>query len=142
MYTPRKNGVVEHKNCHIAKVTRALMVAKRNLPHVYRAKAVNIAVYIMNRTPITAIHNVTHEEKYTGKILDLSHMKVFGCIAYVHVPDELRIKLDPKAKKCVFTGYFLEQKGYKCYNPITHQVRVSTDVVFDEMESWYVEKNR
>ena len=69
-----------------------------------------------------AIHNVTPKEKCTGKKLDLSHIKVFGCIAYVHVPDELHTKVDPKAKKCGFIDYSLEQKGYKCYNPITHDV--------------------
>jgi hypothetical protein len=49
----------------------------------------------------------------------------------------LQTKLDPKAKKCVFIGYSLEQKGYRCYNPATHKLRVSRDVVFDEMSSWY-----
>ena len=49
-----------------------------------------------------AIHNVTPEEKYTRKKPHLSHMKVFGCIVYVRVPDELRTKPDPKIKKmCV-----------------------------------------
>ena len=67
----------------------------------------------------------------------MSHLKVFGCIAYVHIPDELRSKLDPKAEKCVFVGYSLEQKGYKCYNPVTRELRVSRDVVFYEMSSWY-----
>ena len=66
--------------------------------------------YIMNKTPTVAIHNVTLEDKYTRKKPNLSHMKVFGCIAYVHVLDELPTKLDPKAKKCVFIGYSLEQK--------------------------------
>ena len=91
----------------------------------------------MNKTPIAAVHDVTPEEKYTGRKPDLSHLKVFGCIAYVHVPDELRRKLDPKAEKCIFVGYSLEQKGYKCYNPITRELRISRDVVFDEMSSWY-----
>ena len=97
------------------------------------------AIYIMNRTPTTAVHDVTPKEKFSSRKPDLSHLKVFGCIAYVHVPDELQTKLDPKAKKCVFIGYSLEQKGYKCYNPVTHQVRVNKDVVFDEMASWYAE---
>ena len=35
-------------------------------------------------------------------------------------------------------GYSDEQKGYKCYNPRTKQVRVSRDVVFDESASWYL----
>ena len=109
------------------------------MPHFYWVEAVNTNVYIMNKTPTTIVHNVTPEEKYTGTKPDLSHMKVFGCIAYVHVPDEMRTKLDPKAEKCVFIGYSLEQKGYRCYNPSTRDVRVSRDVVFDEMASWYSE---
>ena len=65
---------------------------------------------------------------------------MFGFIAYVHVLDELHMKLDPKAKKCVFVGYSIEQKGYKCYNPLTRQVRVSKDVVFDELKNWYYDE--
>ena len=110
-------------------------MTEKNMPHFYWAKAVNTVVYLMNRNPTTAVQNVTPEEKYTGTKPDLSHMKVFGCIAYVHVPDEMRTKLDPKAKKCVSIGYSLEKKGYKCYNPTTRDVRVSKDVVFDEMAS-------
>ena len=53
--------------------------------------------------------------------------------------DELRTKLDRKVEKCVFIGYSLEQKGYKCYNPIMCQFQVRRDVVFDEMASWYAD---
>jgi hypothetical protein len=62
---------------------------------------------------------------------------MFGCIAYVHVLDEKRSKLDQKAKKCIFIGYSLKQKGYKCFNPSTQKLKVNKDVVFDEMISWY-----
>ncbi|MCO5608611.1 hypothetical protein L7F22_062824 [Adiantum nelumboides] len=67
--------------------------------------------YILQRTPTAIVHGVTPEEKYSGKKPDLSHFKLFGCIAYVHIPDELRTKLDPKAEKCIFVGYSNEQKG-------------------------------
>ena len=76
------------------------------------------AIYIINRTPTAAVHNVTPEERYSGKKPDLSHLKVFVCICYVHVPDELRTKLDAKDEKCIFLGYSLEHKGYICYNPL------------------------
>ncbi len=62
---------------------------------------------------------------------------MFGCITYVHVPDEKRSKLDPKIEKCTFIRYFLEQKGYRCFNPSTWKLQVSRDVVFDEMVLWY-----
>ena len=77
------------------------------------------------------------DEAQLVKETDLSHLKVFGCICYVHVRDELRTKLDAKAKKCIFLGYSLEHKGYKCYNPMTRKLRISHDVVFDQLASWY-----
>ena len=51
--------------------------------------------------------------------------------------DELHTKLDPKDEKCIFIKYFLEQKGYKCYNPATQKLNGRRDVVFYEMSSWY-----
>jgi hypothetical protein len=62
---------------------------------------------------------------------------VFGCIAYLHVPDEKKSKLDPKSAKCIFIGYSLEQKGHRCFNLFTRKLQVSRDVVFNEMVSWY-----
>jgi len=68
----------------------------------------------------------------------MSHTsEMFGCITYVHVPNENRSKLDPKVEKCIFIGYFLEQKGYRCFNLSTRKLQVGRDVVFDEMVSWY-----
>ena len=77
-------------------------------------------------------------ELYFGTKPNLRHLRVFGSIAYVHVPKEKRTKLDAKAEKCILVGYSDEQKGYKCYNPRTKQARVSRDVVFDESASWYL----
>ena len=74
------------KNTHIAEIARALM-SKKSMLHSYWTHAVSTIIYIINMTPIVAIHDV----KYTGKKPDVSHLKVFGCISYVHVPDELRI---------------------------------------------------
>ena len=56
----------------------------------------------------------------------------------MHVPKEKRRKLDAKAEKCILVDYSDEQKGYKWYNPLTKQARVSRDIVFDESASWYL----
>ncbi len=86
-YSPQQDGVVERKNRHIAEITRA-MFNEKNLPNYFWAEAIVTAVYIMNRTPTAAVHGMTLEEKFTGKKLNVSHLKMFGCIAYVHVPNE------------------------------------------------------
>ena len=65
----------------------------------------------MNRTPTAAIHGMTPEEKFTSKKPDFSHLKVFGCLAYVHIPDKLRSKLDPKQKNVCLLGIRLSKKG-------------------------------
>jgi hypothetical protein len=64
-----------------------------------------ITDYIMNRTFITTVHGMTLKEKFTCNQLDVSHLKVFGCITYMHVPNENISKLDPKANKYIFIKY-------------------------------------
>jgi len=103
-YSPRQNGIVERKNMHIIKIACA-MLNEKNLPNYFWVEAVVIVVYIMNRTPTVIIHGMTPEEKFTCKKPNVSHFRVFGCITYVHVPDEKKSKLDPKAEKCTFIGY-------------------------------------
>jgi transposase InsO family protein len=82
--SPQQNGIAKRKNMHITEITGA-MLNEMNLPNYFWAKAVTTIVYIMNRTPTTVIHGMTHEEKFTGKKPDVSHLIMFGCIAYVHV---------------------------------------------------------
>ena len=67
----------------------------------------------------------------------MAHIRFIDIIAYVHVPKGKRKRLDAKAEKCILVGYSHEQKGYKCYNPQTREVRVIQDVIFDEEASWY-----
>jgi len=135
-HSPQQNGVVKRKNKHIVEITHA-MLNEKNLPNYFWAEAIAIAVYIMNQTPTTTVHGMTPKKKFTGKKPDVSDLRVFGCIAYVHVPNEKRSKLDPKAEKCIYIGYYLEQKGYRCFNPSIRKLQVSRDVVFDEMVNWY-----
>ena len=66
----------------------------------------------------------------------VSHLKVSGCVAYAHVLDELRRKLDKKGHKYIFVGYSENTKAYKLYDPVTRKVIISRDVQFVENESW------
>ncbi len=48
------------------------MLNEMNLPNYFWVEVVAIVVYIMNQTPITIIHGMTPEEKFTGKKPDVS----------------------------------------------------------------------
>ena len=92
------------------------------------------ACYLVNRSPSSALEDKTPQEVWTGKKPSLSHLRVFGCDAYVHVPKEKRTKLDSKSEKCIFIGYKDGLKGYKLWNPVTRKVVYSRDVVFREVK--------
>ena len=98
------------------------MMNEKHMPKSYWAEAADTTVYLMNRCTTSGVHEVTPHEKYYGRKPDLSHTRIFGAIAYVHIPDEKRQKLDPKSEKCILVGYSLKQKGCKCYNPSTRKV--------------------
>ena len=58
------------------------------------------AAYIRNRTTMSAIKgSKTPLEVWNGEKPDVSHLKVFGCMAYAHVPDAQRQKVEKKVKK-------------------------------------------
>ena len=66
-------------------------------------------------------------------MLDISN---FSYVACVHVPWDIRRKLDDKSEKCIFTGYNVHCKTYKLYNPVTKKFIMSRDVEFKEVEAW------
>ena len=67
-----------------------------------------------------------------GKKPNLSHLRVFGCVAYAHVPDCERKKFDKKARKLRFVGYGATSKGYRLFDERTRKLIKSRDVIFDE----------
>ena len=71
-------------------------------------------------------------EAWNGHKPMVSHMLVFGCLAYALVLSQQHHKLDDKAKKCIFVEYSDENKGYRLYHPLTDTIIVSQDVVFVE----------
>ena len=52
-------------------------------------------------------------------------LKVFGCVAFVHIRNHNRSKLDPMSLKCVFVGYSPTQRGYKCFDHTSKKIFVT-----------------
>jgi hypothetical protein len=74
------------------------------------------------------LENITPQEAWCGVKSSVAHLKVFGSMAYAHVPDQKRTKLDDKSKKLIFIGYDEKSKAYNLYDPLTKKVYVSCDV--------------
>lgn len=130
-YTPQQNGVAERANRTIVEMARSMLYAQE-LMREFWAEAVRTAVYTRNRCPSRALQGVTPEEAWSGKRPTISHMRVFGCVAYAKVPDERRTKLDAKAIKCVFLGYCEGTKAYRLICMATKKIIRSPHVEFME----------
>ena len=68
------------------------------------------------------------KEAWSGIKQGVTHMRVFGYVAYAHIPDQLRKKLDSNGEKCIFIGYNEESKACRLYNPSTKKFVISRDV--------------
>ena len=72
------------------------------------------------------------KEEWLGKKISHSHIRVFGCEAYVHVPKEKRQKLDPKSQKGIFVGYGEDRFGFEIWDPVGKKIIRCRDVIFNE----------
>ena len=130
--TPQQNGVAERANRTIMEAARAMLHAA-GLPLSFWECAVMAAVYLRNRSPTKALTDATPYEAWRGDKPDLSHLRVFGCRAYMHVDKTKRSKLQPRSIPVVFVGYAAEAKAWLVYDPVSSKkTHVSRDVTFHE----------
>jgi hypothetical protein len=130
-YNPQQNGVVERKNRTIMEVVKT-MIHDQDLPICLWAKAAMAVVYVQNRLSHSALGFKNPEEMFTGKKPEVSHLKIFGCPVFIHIPKENRNKLEPSGKKRIFVGYCEVSKAFKIYIPDHRHIEISRDVTFDE----------
>lgn len=88
------------------------------------------------QSPTKSVINRVQGQAWSVMSCSVFYLKLFGCVAYAHVPKEQRGKLDDKNEKCIFTGYSEQSKDCKLYNLVTKNTIISKDVVFKEQESW------
>jgi hypothetical protein len=100
-YSPQQNGVAKHANRTIMECARNMILAQ-GLELEFWGTMVNTLMYIKNRCPTKAFDSKTPQEAWSDRKLDVSHLKVFGCKAFAHVPDEKRTELKSKSMPCVF----------------------------------------
>ena len=133
-YTPQQNGVAERANRTILEAARAMLHAA-DLPQSFWSYAVHAAVYLRNRSPTRALNNITPHEAWRGEKPDLSHLRVFGCRAFMYLHKRQRgntSKFAARSMPGIFVGYSTEAKAWLVWDPIGKKVHTSRDVKFIE----------
>ena len=85
-------------------------------------EAARTVLYVQNKLSHSSLGFKTPKEMYIGKKPKESHLKIFGCPVYVHIPKEKRTKLDPSRNKGIFVGYCEVSKAFKIYISGFHHI--------------------
>lgn len=130
--TPQQNGLAERLNRTLLERIKCMIITS-GVSKIFWEEATKIACYLVNRCRSSAIDFKIPQEKWIRKPADYDQLKVFGCTAYAHLRQD---KLEPRAKKCIFTGYPEGVKGYKlwCIEKSSEKCIINRDVVFNELE--------
>jgi hypothetical protein len=107
------------------------MLKDSGLGEVLWVEAMVTANYTRNWLPLR-VHGKTPWEKFFGEKPDVSHMRVFGARAYMHIPKENRKKMQSVSERGVFMGYESNCKTYKVLREKDGWILVSCDVIVNE----------
>ena len=91
-YNPQQNGIEERKNRTIMEATRAMLHDQDIHMHLW-AEAARTIVYLQNLTPHKVLKNKTPEEVFSDKKPKVSHLRIFSCLVYIHIPKEKRTRI-------------------------------------------------
>src|SRR5690349_12077382 len=133
-YQSEQNGMIERLNRTIIDCAESMRHSGK-LEQRFWTAAVKTAVYIINRRPHSALpQRMSPFEAWNSERPEIGHLRTLGCDAYVHLPNQLHRKLQPRGRKVTFIGYPSDHKGYQFWDPEEERIIVTrfTDAIFDE----------
>ncbi|KAL8152123.1 hypothetical protein V2J09_021931 [Rumex salicifolius] len=130
-HTSQQNGKAERMIRTITNTIRTLLF-HGHLPPRFWVEALNTATYLLNITPTTTLAMRTPHQLLFNQLPSYGHLRVFGCLCYPNLTATTKHKLEPRTRPCVFLGYALKHRGYRCLDLANHKVIISRHVIFDE----------
>jgi hypothetical protein len=128
----QQNGRAEHFIRTIMDKSQAIHL-KSCAPQSWWEFSVDCAIHVYNRTPIMRHNWKTPFENLEHTKPDVTHLCVFGCGAYVFLPEEVRHnKLNPKSELMTFIGYPQGIKGYLFMRSPNNVLFTAVQALFDE----------
>jgi hypothetical protein len=137
-YTPEQNGKAERAVGIVKDGIRTYLLESGPTSGYWGAAAVNFS-YTRNLTPNAHSPKTTPYQLFYGKKGDVSRLRSFGCVAYVHIPKQQRSGAwAPRAKRVMFLGYGEEdgRKAWVFYDPVKRERIVSIHAQFWEDTKW------
>ena len=130
-YTPQQKRVWERRNRTMVECAN-IMLQGENFSNGFWNEAIYTVVYLKTSNATKKLDLLTTFEFFHGYKPKVNHLRVFGCKDFAHIPKYERRKFDANSIECIFVGYCNDQKAYKLFHSISHNLIASRDVVFHE----------
>jgi len=88
--------------------------------------------YLLNRIPTGVVSSMTIVERWCGKNPSVSHPRVYGYVAWAHIPNDCKNKLDTNIHACIMMGYSEESTTYRLFDYVKQQIIMKRNVFFYE----------
>jgi hypothetical protein len=118
--TPQQIGVAERMNRSLSEGITTLL-SQAGLARVWWEDAAIHWLHGKICLPSSSTAPLTPFELFYGCKPNVSHLRAFGCLAYVHLQKDQRPALTPHAAQCVLIGYPVDYKGWRFWNPQTQK---------------------
>ncbi|SGY70341.1 BQ5605_C004g03142 [Microbotryum silenes-dioicae] len=101
-----------------------------HMPATFWDEAAAYFVYCKNRCSHSALANQTPESVWNGQRTTATALHPFGCAAWLTIAPDLRNKLDPKARRVIFTGYDLASKAFHFFDHSVNKIVLGQNATF------------
>lgn len=135
-HTPEQLGIVERRHHVVVELGLAQLFNSGVSSRLWvesLLESFSTPIHILNRLPSTSLPvNKSPFWMVYNKTPLYSSFRVFGCMCFPYLKMYVSNKFDPKSAPCIFFGYIIHHKVYKCFNPENGHTYYSTHEVFDE----------
>ncbi|KAG6497222.1 hypothetical protein ZIOFF_045114 [Zingiber officinale] len=107
-------------------------------------ETVRHAVYLLNRLPTKALGECIPFEAWIWRKPHLTHLRGFGCVAYVKNTTPHLKKLDDRSSPMVYLGVEEGCKAHRVFDQRHGKLQISRDVMFQENceYTWNADANK
>ena len=128
---PQQNGQAERFHQTIVNRSES-MWHHVGLSEGFWVHAVKAKIHMYNIRPIKRADYKTSYELFKGVKPDISHLRVFGCLAWVHILKKRRDKPKPKSWEMILVSDKPGSKRYQFWDAANWCFEISHDVKFEE----------
>ena len=136
---PQSISYAHQQNGRAERVIRTIMEKAESMqlqaciPQSWWEFSVEHTVHVYNRTPLRRHNWQTPYQLLYGHRPSINHLKIFGCPAYVFIPEEIRAnKLAPKSEVITYLGNAPGAGGFVFMRSPNNVLFYSTHCIFHE----------